>query len=178
VTGDLAVRPARLDDLKEVVELRLALLREYSHAPMYEHLRPDAETRARELFSSQLVSPNETMLLAVRRSHIVGILRCVDTVGSPLVYPDRYCYVSSVYVRPHERRNGVLRALVSAAEQWCAERGISEMRLHNSLASPIAGDVWDAFGFEVVEHVRRRVLPDPIFGDLPRRHARSKGGAY
>src|SRR5262249_23735054 len=55
VTGDLAVRPARLDDLNDVVELRLALLREYSHAPMYEHLRPDAETRAQELFSSQLL---------------------------------------------------------------------------------------------------------------------------
>jgi GNAT superfamily N-acetyltransferase len=178
VTGDLTVRPARLDDLQEVVELRLALLREYSHAPMYEHLRPDAETRARELFSSQLLSPSETMLLAVRHSRIVGILRCVDTVGSPLVYPDRYCYVSSVYVRPRERRNGVLRALVTAAEQWCAERGIGEMRLHNSLASPIAADVWDAFGFEVVEHVRRRVLSDPLFGDVSRRHAHSEGGAY
>jgi GNAT superfamily N-acetyltransferase len=178
VSGELAVRPARLDDLNDIVELRLALLREYSHAPMYERLRPDVEARARELFSSQLLSPTETMLLAVRHRHIVGILRCVDTVGSPLVYPDRYCYVSSVYVLPRERRNGVLRALVAAADRWCAERGIGEMRLHNSLASPIAGEVWDAFGFTVVEHVRRRVLPDPRFDDRPRRHAHSEGGAY
>jgi GNAT superfamily N-acetyltransferase len=178
VKDDLAVRPARLDDLNDIVELRLALLREYSDAPMYERLRPDAESRARELFSSQLLAVNETILLALRRGRSVGILRCVDTVGSPLVYPDRYCYVSSVYVRPAERRNGVLRALVAAAERWCAERGIGEMRLHNSLSSPIAGEVWDAFGFEVVEHVRRRVLHDPVFDDWPRRHAHSEGRAY
>jgi GNAT superfamily N-acetyltransferase len=62
-------------------------------------------------------------------------------------------------VRPTERRRGVLRALVAAAERWCAERGLDEMRLHNSASAPAAATVWSAFGFEVVEEVRRRVLP-------------------
>ena len=170
MTRDIAVRAAGLDDLNDIVELRLALLREYAHAPLYAQLRPDAEARARELFFSQLVAPNEAILLAERRGHVVGILRCVDTAGSPLVYPDHYCYVSSVYVLPDERRRGVLRALVAAAEQWCAERGISEIRLHNSTATPAAAEVWDAFGFEVVEQVRRRVLRSPGLDDPTRRH--------
>jgi len=87
------------------------------------------------------------------------MMRCVDTIGSPLLRPERYCYVSSVYVRPAERRRGVLRALVAAAERWCADRGLDEMRLHNSTSPPTAATVWSAFGFEVVEQVRRRVLP-------------------
>lgn len=155
----LTVRAARLGDLDAIVELRLALLREYGDAPLYAPLRPDAENRARDLYFSQLVSPDETMLLAERRGNVVGMLRCVDTVGSPLLKPDRYCYVSSVYVRPAERRRGVLRALVAAAERWCADRGLDEMRLHNSAAAPTAATVWSAFGFEIVEEVRRRVLP-------------------
>ena len=71
MNDDITVRPARLDDLNDIVELRLALLREYAHAPMYERLRPDAEARARELFSSQLMALNETILLALRRGRSV-----------------------------------------------------------------------------------------------------------
>lgn len=154
----LAVRPARLDDLHDIVALRLALLREYADVPLYEDLRPDAERRARDLFLSQLMSPNETMLLAEQRGRVVGIVRCVESQGSPLLFPERYCYISSVYVKPDVRRRGVLRALFAAAERWCVERGIDEMRLHNA-ATGIAGDVWGSLGFEVVEEVRRRKLP-------------------
>ena len=159
MTPTLTVRAARLGDLDAIVELRLALLREYGDAPLYASLRPDAEDRARDLYFSQLVSSDETMLLAERDGRVVGMLRCVDTVGSPLLHPERYCHVSSVYVRPAERRRGVLRALIAAAERWCADRGLDEMRLHNSTSAPTAAAVWSAFGFEVVEQVRRRVLP-------------------
>jgi GNAT superfamily N-acetyltransferase len=158
VSDGLAVRAANLGDLSQVVELRLALIREYGNDPLYKRLRDDARQRARELFYSQLMSPSETMLLAERRERAVGILRCVDSPGSPLLLPERYCYVSSVYVVPEERRRGVLRALVAAAERWCEGRGIDEMRLHNASSSSVAADVWSAFGFEIVEQVRRRPL--------------------
>ena len=160
MTQELSVRPARLDDLASIVSLRLALLREYHDHPLYMHLRPDASDRAFELYSAQLLSPHEAMFVAelgVGR-HIVGILRCVDTLSSPLLLPERYGYVSSAYVVPAQRKQGVLRALLTAAEQWCAARGIGEMRLHNSATSVVAAQAWDALGFEVVEQVRRRAL--------------------
>lgn len=175
----LTVRPAGLDDLRDIVALRMALLREYADVPLYEGLRPDAEHRARDLYLSQLMSPHETMLLAERHGDVVGILRCVDNPGSPLLLPERYCYISSVYVKPEERRRGVLRALFTAAEQWCAERGIDEMRLHNAATSTLAADVWTTFGFEVVEQVRRRKLPacathDTTFGAAAQQPAPAK----
>jgi len=45
-----------------------------------------------------------------------------------------------------------------AATLWCTERGIDEMRLHNAASSADAAGAWEALGFEVVEHVRRRSL--------------------
>ena len=177
MTRGLAVRTARLDDLDEIVGLRLALLREYADAPLYARLHPEVADRAHELYFSQLLAPNETMFLAEIDGRVVGILRCVDTTGSPLLLPERYAYVSSVYVLPSERRRGALRALVAAAERWCTERGIGEMRLHNSLSSDLAATVWDAFGFEVVEQVRRRVLPVSPPQQLPttsREHAEAR----
>jgi GNAT superfamily N-acetyltransferase len=161
VTAHVAVRLAGVDDLPSIIELRLALLREYGDHPMYGRLREDVDARAAELYRSQLRSPLEAVFLAERHGRVIGLLRCVDSVSSPLLYPERYCYVSSVYVRPAERRRGVLRALFNAGMEWCAERGLEEMRLHNAAASATANQTWEALGFEVVEHVRRRILHDP-----------------
>jgi Sortase and related acyltransferases len=158
VTRGISVRQARLDDLSAIVELRLALLREYRDHPLYGNLQPDAERRAHDLYRAQLTSSHDTILLAEIGHRIVGVMRCVDTPSSPLFFPERYCYVSSVYVRPTERRKGVLRALLAAADHWCEARGIDEMRLHNSATAAVAEQAWSALGFEVVEHVRRRPL--------------------
>ena len=151
----LTVRRATVADLPTVVELRVALLREHPEHPVYGRLRPDARERAYEVFGAQLRSANEVMLLAERDGMVVGILRCVDTPNSPLLYPDRYCYVSSVYVRPAARRAGILRTLLRQAESWCEERGLTEMRLHN-VPDGVASAAWESQGFVVIEQVRIR----------------------
>jgi GNAT superfamily N-acetyltransferase len=158
VTRDISVRRAQLDDLSAIVELRLALLREYNDNPLYGNLRPDVEDRAHTLYRAQLASTHDTIFVAEIDGRIVGVMRCVDTPSSPLFFPERYCYVSSVYVRPTERRKGVLRALLAAADRWCEANGIAEMRLHNSATAVVAEQAWSALGFEIVEHVRRRPL--------------------
>jgi GNAT superfamily N-acetyltransferase len=86
--------------------------------------------------------------------------------------PERYCYVSSAYVKGHTRRKGVLSALVDAAERWCDARGITEMRLHNASGVRLAEDAWSALGFEVVEQVRRRAAHRPAA-----HHAGTQGDA-
>ena len=154
--GDaIAVRHATLADLPVVVELRLALLRENPDHPIYGRLRADARDRAYEIFGAQLRSAHEVMFLAESSGEIVGILRCVDTPNSPLLHPSRYCYVSSVYVRPDARRRGVMKSLLRRAEEWCAEHGLDEMRLHN-VPGGSASAAWSGEGFSIVEEVRRK----------------------
>src|SRR5215213_11685714 len=94
------VRPAIPRDLDAVVALRVALLREHPDHPIYGRLRTEIDRRARELFSAQLRSRTETILLAELAGEVVGIIRCVESIGSPLLEPARYAYVSSAYVRP------------------------------------------------------------------------------
>lgn len=152
------VRKARLGDLDHVVRLRLALLREHPAHPIYGRLKRDAERRARDVFAAQLTSPLEQIFLAELGGRVVGILRCVESVASPLLDPPRYCYVSSVFVEPAARRQGVMRALLAAAEGWCDERGLTEMRLHSVAGDPVSNAAWERAGFEAVEVVRRREL--------------------
>jgi GNAT superfamily N-acetyltransferase len=154
----ILVREATSRDLESVVSLRLALLREHPDHPVYGRLRPDVGDRARELFANQLRSTMESIFLAERSGGVVGVLRCVESIGSPLLDPARYAYVSSVYVRPEDRRRGVLRALLRAAERWARARGLDQMRLHNVAGSPEAEGAWSALGFDIVEQVRVRNL--------------------
>jgi GNAT superfamily N-acetyltransferase len=154
------VREATPRDLEAVVALRLALLREHPDHPIYGRLRPDLDERARGLFAMQLRSNMESIFLGELAGEVVGVLRCVESVGSPLLDPARYAYVSSTYVRPDSRRRGVLRALLRAADRWSRGRGLDQMRLHNVAGSPAAERAWSALGFAVVEQVRVRNLPD------------------
>lgn len=156
------MREAMLRDLDAVVALRLALLHEHPDHPIYGRLRTDVSDRARGLFAMQLRSTTEVIFLAERggneKEDAVGVLRCVESVGSPLMEPARYAYVSSAYVRPDARRRGVLRALLHAAERWARARGLDQMRLHNVAGSANAERAWSALGFGVVEQVRVRDL--------------------
>jgi GNAT superfamily N-acetyltransferase len=157
-TAVTRVRAATPRDLDAVVALRLALLREHPDHPIYGRLRTEVDRRARDLFAAQLRARTETILLAELAEEVVGILRCVESMGSPLLDPARYAYVSSVYVRPESRRCGVLRALVNEAERWSRARGLEQMRLHNVAGSVAAERAWEALGFAVVEQVRLRSI--------------------
>src|SRR5215203_2687552 len=152
------VRPATPRDLDAVVTLRIALLREHPDHPIYGRLRTEIDRRARELFAAQLRSRTETILLAELAGEVVGIIRCVESMGSPLLEPARYAYVSSAYVRPDVRRRGVLRALMDEVERWSRARGLDQLRLHNVAGSEDAERAWDALGFAIVEQVRLRTI--------------------
>lgn len=159
MTG-VTIRRAKANDLEAVVALRLALLREYGDHPIYGRLRADAEQRARPMFAGQLDSETEVIFLAEENDVPIGLLRCVESAASPLLMPDRYCYVSSAYVRPEYRRKGVLHELFERAVSWCRDRGLTEMRLHNVGSRESSAATWDSMGFEVVEQVRVLRLPE------------------
>jgi hypothetical protein len=98
-------------------------------------------------------------------------MRCVESPSSPLLFPDRFCYVSSVYVRPAERRQGNSSRAALRGGDVVRGQGITEMRLHSATSSSEAASAWDALGFEVVEHVRRRPLPGAAVASSPAQSA-------
>jgi len=116
------VRPARLDDLASIVSFR----EEYHDHPLYMHLRPE---RARTARSSSIRRnccrrtkrcSSRGRGSAAHRGH-PALRRYAELPRSPA---ERYCYVSSAYVARHSGNRACWRALLAAAEQWCATRGI------------------------------------------------------
>lgn len=159
LAGRVTVRVATPADLDTVTELRLALVREHRANPLYAHVRPDAPLLARRHFAAQLHSSDEVIFLAEHEGRAVGILRCVQVAGIPLVFPALHGYISSVYVVPEARRCGVLHQLFDEAVGWCRSRGLTEIRLHNAVENAAANAAWESLGFETAEYLRVLHLP-------------------
>ncbi len=162
------MRRATPEDLDQVVALRLALLRGHAGNAVYGRLRPDAPARARALFRDQLASAQEVTWLAVRAADdvAVGVLRCMEGRGSPLLDPPRYGYVASVYVVPEARRLGIMRRLLDQAVAWSRARGLDELRLHAASDNAAGIAAWEGVGFAVAEHLMVRPL-DPEDAEPP-----------
>ncbi|MGQ0714578.1 MAG: GNAT family N-acetyltransferase [Gemmatimonadaceae bacterium] len=152
------VRQATLADAPRIAELRLALLGEHGTNAIYSRLRRDAPARSLKLTEEQLSSDGQVMFVAEHDEATVGVLRCIDQRGHRLLRPARYALISTVYVDPSVRRQGVLRSLLDAAIAWSRSRGLAEMRLQNAIDNPLARAAWAALGFEVVEQIRLRPL--------------------
>lgn len=154
------VRRATIRDLEEVTALRLALLREESGNPLFANPHPDASRRALRLTRQQLGTPGQVLLVATRRDAIIGVLRCREVRRTPLVTGSRQAIVTTAYVVPAERRSGVLRALLAAADRWCRQRRVSGMRLHCSLNNAGGRQAWESLGFGAAELLYVRTIPD------------------
>jgi ribosomal protein S18 acetylase RimI-like enzyme len=154
----IRVRQATLADAPRIAELRIALLQEHRKNAIYARLRRDAPARALSLTKDQLAAEGQVMFVAATDDTIVAVLRCIDQRGHRLLRPSRYALISTVYVDPTVRRQGVLRSLMDAAAEWSRARGLTEMRLQNAVDNPLALAAWNALGFEVVEQIRIRPL--------------------
>lgn len=150
------MRPASLHDIETIVQFRIALLKEHAQNPIYGRLRGDAADRARRTTPMYLSSGREITWIAMDGKTPVGMLRCIEGRGSPLLRPARFGYIASVFVVASHRRRGILHQLVDAATVWCRNRGITEMRLHSTPENAAANVAWERLGFGTVEYLRRR----------------------
>jgi ribosomal protein S18 acetylase RimI-like enzyme len=152
------VRPAALVDAETIVRFRMELLRVHARHPIYGRVRDDAVQRARRSTALQLASGRQITYLAFDGRQAVGMLRCIDARGSPLLVPPRYAYIASVFVAASHRRGGVLRRLLDAAIVWARARGLTEMRVHATTDNTLANAAWERLGFGSAELLRRREL--------------------
>ena len=154
------MRAATAADVTTIATMRLALLHEEAENPFFANPHPDSARRTLRLTQSELESPGQVFLLATRGDKAVGMLRCRAVQRTPLVAEARQAVVTTVYVVPSERRRGVLRALVAAADRWCLTNDLPAMRLQCSLTNDVGQRAWESLGFQPAEVVYLRDVPE------------------
>jgi GNAT superfamily N-acetyltransferase len=155
----VVVRAATADDLTTVATMRLALLQEEAENPFFANPHPDSARRTLRLTQAELETPGQVFLLAMRGNQPVGMLRCRAVQRTPLVAEARQAVVTTVYVVAAERRTGVLRALIAAADRWCRSNQLPAMRLQCSLTNDVGQKAWASLGFQPAEVVYLRDVP-------------------
>ncbi|MBV8170685.1 MAG: GNAT family N-acetyltransferase [Candidatus Eremiobacteraeota bacterium] len=145
----MTIRRFSTDEIPSLLDMRRAMTLELDGKDL------DDDPIWRDRFSAfllELLDKNETMyFVAEHDGALVGMggvykLRNHRSV----IYGQPSAYVTSVYVLPAHRRNGIARAITQATVDWARENGCVVVRLR---ASRMGRMVYEAMGFTPTEEL-------------------------
>jgi ribosomal protein S18 acetylase RimI-like enzyme len=109
-----------------------------------------------------LGAENATTFVCEQGANIIGFVTvCFVQDNSPLLQPVPYARVGTVCVANEHRGSGIGRELMRLAEQWAANRGVSDIRLNVWDFNSRAIKLYAELGYEVRSHVLGKRLPVP-----------------
>jgi len=121
VTADLSIRRATSSDLDALVRLLGVLF------SIEADFAPDVERQRRGLAMLLATPERAAVLVAERAGAVAGMVTAQLVVSTAEGGPS--ALVEDMVVEASERRHGVGRALLAAAEAWAAERGATRLQL-------------------------------------------------
>ena len=132
---------ARLAELSEILGYRVA---SSSLAPRLERL---------------LARVEDAVLVAEAESGVVG---WVHGAEQELLESGRRCEILGLVVDPAYRSHGVGRRLVTAVEQWAANRGLEQMAVRSNVTRAESHPFYQRLGYTraKTQHAYRKALSD------------------
>jgi ribosomal protein S18 acetylase RimI-like enzyme len=131
MNGSLDIRPAVIGEYERLAVLWKGV--EYLHHQGLPHIfrKPDDEWPTRSAVASLIVGPSSTILIAETNTEIAGFvaLRVYRVEQTPRMQRRSFVIIENMAVDNLQRGRGVGRALLRAAEDWTAQRGIATLQL-------------------------------------------------
>jgi aminoglycoside 6'-N-acetyltransferase I len=129
---------------------------------MREGLWPDEEGLAEDIerFFAGTIRLLDAVLVAEDESgSLLGFAELSVRPYAEGCTTERVAYLEGWYVVPEARRTGVGRRLVSAAEQWALDRGLTEFGSDALLDNAESQAAHKALGFDEIEQIRCFLKP-------------------
>ena len=95
-----------------------------------------------------MVFSSSRVLLAESGGVPAGFCLMAITNNLKMFLPERYGYLSDLYVHPRARRQGIGRRLVESELAWLAEHGVASVQLQFYQFNKTGEAFWRAMGFE------------------------------
>jgi ribosomal protein S18 acetylase RimI-like enzyme len=129
---EFIIRPAISDDYDAVGAIYAEIEKLHRVALPQIFRAPDGPALSREYFEMMLVDERATWLVAAQQGELLGFVtvRMMQAPERPMLQPRGYAEVNNLAVRETYRRLGIGQALQQRAEQWAAERQLSEVELN------------------------------------------------
>jgi GNAT superfamily N-acetyltransferase len=142
------IRPATLDDIADIVRLRVLMFEDMGLAPRLEVWSKQAVVFLEESLTdgttAAFVADAHDEAGGARRVVASGVGTTCTRLPGPNNPSGRYGYIASMATEPEFRRQGLARGIVAALLDWFGARGIDRVDLH---ATPVGDPVYRAFGF-------------------------------
>jgi len=108
----------------------------------------------------QCASSSGRVFVAESEGRVAGFICVLTRVlpDGPDEPPDAYCYISDLVVLPHQRGQGIGRALLERAEAAARESGAGNLQVAVLVRNRAAHELYRAYGFREFEvHLRKRL---------------------
>jgi ribosomal protein S18 acetylase RimI-like enzyme len=141
------IRPARPDDLEGVLLLWNALMAEHERSDPRIRLADGAVGAYRAYLGFHLGSATSRVLVAERDGRAAAFGLATITRNLPMFLPDRYGYLSDLYVAPALRRRGIGGRIARGLFEWLSAHQVLSVQLQYYDFNESGREFWRALGF-------------------------------
>jgi GNAT superfamily N-acetyltransferase len=155
----LTIRRAGPADLAPIGRMAADSAAYRRQAAMFQPQSEEVLAAQRTRYADALADPDCGVWLAVRRGEEAGMIVLTPAATGPFT-PEETAELSTAYVEPNSRGEGVSRVLLATAVAWAYGRGYRQITATWPTASPLAAGHWPTLGFAPVTYRLCRVI-DP-----------------
>ncbi len=157
----IPIRNARRGDIPSLVLLWDAMMKEIAAQDPRFEMHPRAREHRATEFQRWLHDENRIVVVAEEAGRlVVGFAMAVRRQGNGWQVPDRYGTIGDLFVVKPRRRMGIARRLTGRLLDLLYEGGISTVRLSVAVRNEGAQAFWTSMGWEPLDVVVQRDLPD------------------
>jgi len=151
------VRTAEERDVEAIVGLWREFVRFHRELDDRVRTREGSADSFAALVRSLLESDRDRVAVAeTAEGCLIGYAIGSDRDNPPVLGPERFGFVTDIYVDERHRREGVARALFSDLEHWFKKRGLTSVELGVLNVNTLGQAFWRAQGFrDFVDRLRR-----------------------
>ena len=155
--AEISIREATTADADQIITLWKEMMDfNAENEPRFRRIAEGHEVFAAHLVEKFLPSDSSCVFVAMYGADVLGYALVHAQERVPIWEGgDRQGFISDVSVTSGSRRQGIGRALVYAAEDWCRQRGLTRIELLTALKNDVSRSFWESRGY--LTYVETRV---------------------
>jgi GNAT superfamily N-acetyltransferase len=141
------IRIAVYEDIDRILDMWREMMEEHQASDRRIRLAGTALPSYRAYLSYHIHNSASRVLVGIDGERLIGFCLLTISRNLPMFLPERYGYLSDLFVCPEARRRGIGRRMVEQGLEWLGEHGIGSVQLQFYEFNKTGAAFWQAMGF-------------------------------